>query len=77
MDRVVCNGLESSIGDCQYLGSNALRACTHSEDAGVRCHLGEIHKNAMRFITRYIYACGYGLIIIYYSIYVYTEWVII
>ena len=41
MDRVTCNGEESSIGDCDYLGSNDLRQCTHNEDAGVRCSLGK------------------------------------
>lgn len=41
MDAVSCNGAEYSLGDCTYRTSNDIRACSHSEDAGVICSLGK------------------------------------
>jgi len=37
LDRVLCNGSESTLVSCGHLGVNITRSCSHFEDAGVRC----------------------------------------
>ena len=36
MENVYCNGIESSLGQCDYLSQSD---CTHSQDVGVVCDL--------------------------------------
>ena len=37
MDNVRCTSRENRLSDCPYNNANAIRSCTHNEDAGVRC----------------------------------------
>ena len=38
LDSVSCTGSESTLASCSHLGVGVTRSCSHSEDAGVRCH---------------------------------------
>ena len=38
LDSVSCTGSESTLASCDHLGVGVTRSCSHSEDAGVRCH---------------------------------------
>ena len=41
LDIVICTGNESTLARCGHLGVNNTRSCSHSEDAGVRCYVGQ------------------------------------
>ena len=45
LDNVQCVGFETTLAVCSHLGLGTTRSCSHSEDAGVRCHgmLGMVH----------------------------------
>ena len=38
LDNVTCTGSEVTLANCEHLGFNNTRSCSHSEDAGVRCY---------------------------------------
>ena len=38
LDNVACTGSELTLANCEHLGFNNTRNCSHSEDAGVRCY---------------------------------------
>ena len=38
LDNVTCTGSELTLANCEHLGFNNTRSCSHSEDAGVRCY---------------------------------------
>ena len=38
LDNVECTSSESTLVSCGHLGVNNIRNCSHSEDAGLRCH---------------------------------------
>ena len=41
LDSVTCTGSESTLISCVHFGFNVTRNCSHSKDAGVRCHGGQ------------------------------------
>ena len=41
LDNVQCTGNERALRNCTAI-SNGVNSCTHSQDAGVRCPLGNI-----------------------------------
>ena len=40
MDAVACDSTEEKLTDCSHLNASRIRACSHQEDARVRCTIG-------------------------------------
>ena len=38
LNKIACTGSESTLASCGHLGVSLTRSCSHSKDAGVRCH---------------------------------------